>query len=222
MKIDEIKEQICVIGTRLWQLGYIASNDGNISVKVEEGRYLITPTGVSKGFMKPEMILEINNEGKVLSDNIGYKPTSEVPMHLRCYHDRPDVCAVVHAHPPIATAFAVAHKALDAKIMPELVVTLGYIPLADYGGPYSNDTQEAVARLLPTCNAMLLKNHGVVTLGENLLAAYNRMETVEHVAKITLIAGMLGGAKELTEEQVAECVRVHDQLQISGKYPLKI
>lgn len=218
MNIKEIKEQICDLGARLWQLGYVASNDGNISVKIDDNRYLITPTGVSKGLMKPEMIIEINDMGEIISDNKMYKPTSEVPMHLRCYHDRDDVMAVVHAHPPISTAFAVTHKALDSNLMPELVVTLGSIPLADYGGPYSSATQEAVAKLLPKCNAMLLKNHGVVTVGESLLSAYFRMETVEHVAKISLYAEILGGAKVLNSEQVAECIAVHDMLNISGKY----
>ena len=217
--IKQIKEDICEVGHLLWQLGFVASNDGNISVKIDDDRFLITPTGISKRLLKPEMILEINSKGEVLSGNRNYRPTSEVPMHMRCYHDRPDVCSVVHAHPPVATGFAIAHIALDSYIMPEAIVTLGAVPLSKFGAPLTNQTEEAVGELLPNYNAILLMNHGVVTVGESLLSAYYRMETVEHYAKLTLYARLLGGEKELNTEQIKLCLKAHDTLKIPGSYP---
>ena len=214
----EIKKEICEVGKKIYDLGFVAANDGNISVKIDDDRFLITPTGISKRQLTPEMILEINSRGDVLSGSPHYRPTSEVPMHMRCYRDREDVRAVVHAHPPVATGFAIAHQALDSYIMPEAIVNLGSVPLSKFGAPLTDQTQEAVAELLPNYNAILLRNHGVVTVGESLTSAYYRMETVEHFAKVTMNARLLGGEKELTHEQIRLCLQCHDTLGIPGRY----
>ena len=217
-EVKKIKKQICETGHLLWQLGFIAANDGNISVKIDDNRFLVTPTGISKRELTPDMIIEINAKGEVVAGNPTYRPTSEVPMHLRCYRDRDDVRAVVHAHPPVATGFAIAHIALDSYILPEAIVNLGSVPLSKFGAPLTNQTEEAVAELLPNYNAILLKNHGVVTVGESLTTAYYRMETVEHYAKVTMNARLLGGEKELTNDQIRLCLECHDKLNIPGKY----
>lgn len=129
----EIKQQICDIGKRIYDRGMVASNDGNISVKISENEFLCTPTGVSKGFMTPEYICKIDSDGKVLEANEGFRPSSEIKMHLRVYKERPDVKSVVHAHPMYATSFAIAGIPLTDPIMPEAVISLGAVPIAEYG-----------------------------------------------------------------------------------------
>lgn len=150
MTIDEHKKQICEIGHRVWQLGWVAANDGNITVKIGENRFLATPTGVSKSFLTPEMIIEVDGEGKVLDGNTKYRPSSELPMHLRCYAERDDVGAVVHAHPPTATGFAIANIPLDKYTMPEAIISLGCVPIAKYGTPSTQEVPDAVAEWLPS------------------------------------------------------------------------
>ena len=130
----EIREQICDVCHKMWQLGWVAANDGNVSVKLPDGKYMATPTGISKSFITPEKLVVINEEAQVL-EGAPYKPSSEIKMHLRIYKERPDVNAVVHAHPMYATTFAIAGKPLMDPIMPEAVIFLGGVPLAKYGTP---------------------------------------------------------------------------------------
>lgn len=131
----EIKKQLCDIGRRIYQNGFVAANDGNFSVKISENEFYCTPTGVSKGYMTPDMILKVDGQGNMLEPNAKYKPSSEFKMHLRVYQERPDVTAVVHAHPPVATAHAVCGMPLDSMIMPEVIIFLGEVPLTKYGTP---------------------------------------------------------------------------------------
>lgn len=195
-----LKQDIVEVGKRMYQRGYVASNDGNISARLDENKFLVTPTGVSKGFMKPEDLIVVNIDGKVLSGI--KKPSSEVFMHLQVYKDRPDVNSVCHAHPPYATGFAVAGIPLDKCILPEVIITLGSIPLIKYGTPGTEELYSPVTKLLKDYDAFLLANHGALTIGTDVINAYHKMETVEHFAHIAFIAQQLGYPNTLSKEQV--------------------
>ena len=145
----EIKKQICDIGKRIYNRNMVAANDGNISVKISDNEFLCTPTGVSKGFMTPEYICKVDAKGNVLQANGEFKPSSEIKMHMRVYEKRPDVNAVVHAHPTYATSFAIAGIPLTQPIMPEAVIALGCVPIAEYGTPSTNEIPDAVEKYLP-------------------------------------------------------------------------
>lgn len=216
----ELREQICDVCHRMWQLGWVASNDGNVSVKLLDGTFLATPTGLSKSFVTPEKIVRIDREGNILEAENGYRPSSEMKMHFRCYAEREDVGAVLHAHPPVATGFAVAGKPLDEYSMIETVLALGSVPVAPYGTPSTEEIPDAIAPYLPEHDAILLKNHGAVTVGADLYTAYYRMETLEQFAKITLTAHLLGGAKEIDRENIDRLVDLRNNYyQMSGKHP---
>ena len=192
---------ICQVGKLLYDRGYVAANDGNISVKVEENRLLVTPSGVSKGRMTPEMLLLTDLEGHVLEGD--RHPSSETKMHLAVYQNRPDVNAVVHAHPAVSTAFAVCRQGLETPYLAELIVGLGAVPCTEEFAMLSTDeVPRSVIPYLEGHNALLLANHGALTWGEDLWQAFDRMETVEHTAKILFHARLLGDPAELTEEQV--------------------
>ena len=184
MNVNEIKEQICDVCHKMWQLGWVAANDGNVSVKLDDGTFIATPTGVSKSFITPDILVRINDKGEVLEAAEGRKPSSEMKMHLRCYRERPDVGAVVHAHPPTATGYAVANKALDEYTMIESVIAIGSVPVTPYGTPSTDEVPEAITPYLQEHDVMLLQNHGALTVGSDLITAYYRMETLELFAKI--------------------------------------
>lgn len=215
----EIKKEICEIGKRIYDRGMVASNDGNISVKIGENEFLCTPTGVSKGFMTPEYICKVDNEGRVLQANPGYKPSSEIKMHMRVYKERPDVVSVVHAHPMYATGFAIAGIPLTQPIMPEAVITLGSVPIAEYGTPSTEEIPNAISKYLPYYDAVLLENHGALTYGDSLLNAYHKMESVEFYAQLLFISRQLGGPKELSEEQVKKLYGIRRQFGMTGRHP---
>jgi Ribulose-5-phosphate 4-epimerase and related epimerases and aldolases len=196
----EHRQEIVEIGRLVYQKGWVAANDGNISVRLDENRILCTPTGVSKGMMKPEDLIVCCMEGNKLEGR--GERTSEIAMHLLVYELRPDVQAVVHAHPPVSTGFATAGKALNQALLPEVVITLGCVPLAEYGLPGTPALTEPLRPLVPKYDAILLANHGVVCYGEDLYRAFFRMETVEHYAKIALVAELLGGPKVLPRAEV--------------------
>lgn len=204
----KIREQICEVGHNLWQLGFVAANDGNISVKIGEDRYLATPTGTSKRILTPEMLITMNSNNEVIHCPDGYKPSSEFKMHLRCYKERPDITAVVHAHPPTATGFAIAHIPLDEYTMPEAIIFLGSVPIAPYGTPGTVEVPDSVAPYLENHDTILLMNHGALTVGADITQAYYRMETLEHFAKVSLVARQLGGAKELERNKIDECCEI--------------
>jgi len=189
-KEADFRQTIIEAGKRLYQKDFVASNDGNISVRLSDRELLITPTGVSKGFMTPDQILKVDYDGNLISGFM--KPTSEMKMHLVIYHCRPDVESVVHAHPPTATGFAVAGESLDKISLPEVVYNLGQIRLSEYATPTTEEVPEVVAKQITCCDAMLLANHGAITVGKDVMDAYYKMETLEAVAKITLVARTLG------------------------------
>lgn len=214
---EQIRHDIVEVGRRIWQRGYIASNDGNISVRMGEDAFICTPTGVSKGFMTPEMMIVVNGGGEVICGEL--KPSSEIKMHLRVYRDRPDINAVVHAHPPISTAFATAGEALDKAVLPEVIVILGGIPLVPYGTPSTDEVPQAIAPYLPDYEAFLLESHGALTMGSDVYNAYYKLETMEHFAQITLAARQLGGEKEMSQERVISLLKVREKLGIKGRHP---
>lgn len=220
MNINDIKEEICDVCHKMWQMGWVAANDGNVSVKLEDGTFLATPTGISKSFITPEKLVRIDRTGKVIEGLSGYKASSEIKMHLRCYEEREDVGAVVHAHPPTATGFAVAGKCLDEYSMIETVITLGSIPIAPYGTPSTDEVPESIAPFLAQHDALLLQNHGALTVGCDLITAYYRMETLEHFAKVSLTAHMLGGAKEIPMQEIDKLLYLRDNYyHVTGKHP---
>lgn len=212
-------EQICDICHKMWQLGWVAANDGNISAKLEDGSFMATPTGISKSFITPEKLVRIDREGNVLEALEGYRPSSEIKMHLRCYEERADVGAVLHAHPPAATGYAVANIPLDEYSMIETVLTLGSIPVTPYGTPSTYEVPDAIAPYLGEHDALLLQNHGALTVGADVVTAYYRMETLELFAKISLNAHLLGGAKELSRENIDRLISMRQGYGISGKHP---
>lgn len=215
----EIKKEMCEIGRRVYNRGMVAANDGNFSVKLNDNEFLCTPTGVSKGFMTPEYICKVNGEGKVIQANKGFKPSSEIKMHMRVYKERPDVKSVVHAHPLYATSYAIAGIPLTQPIMPEAVIALGCVPIAEYGTPSTEEIPDAVSKYLPYYDAVLLENHGALTYSDSLLNAYHKMESVEFYARLLYQSKFLGGPKELSQQQVEKLYEIRRQFGLSGKHP---
>lgn len=218
----EIKKQICEVGRRIYNRNMVAANDGNISVKISDNEILCTPTGVSKGFMTPEYICKVDMNGKVLQANKGFKPSSEIKMHLRVYKHRPDVASVVHAHPTFATAFAIAGIPLSQPIMPEAVIALGCVPIAEYGTPSTEEIPDAVEKYLPYYDAVLLENHGALTYSTDLMAAYMKMESLEFYAELLYKSKMLGGPQEFNEEQIEKLYEIRRKMGLPGKHPANL
>ena len=199
---QKIREEICEIGRRMYTRRMVAANDGNLSVRLSENEILCTPTGVSKGFMKPEQLCRVDLSGKVLHMAEGFGPSSEVKMHLRVYQKRPDISAVVHAHPIFATSFAVMGRALESPIMPEVIVNFGKVPLAPYGTPSTSEIPDAIEPYLADYEAILLESHGALTWAQDLTAAYMKMESVEFYAELLYRTAQLGGPRELSAEKL--------------------
>ncbi len=215
----EIKKQICDIGKRIYDRNMVAANDGNISVKIGENEFLCTPTGVSKGFMTPDYICKVDGQGNVIQANRGFKPSSEIKMHMRVYQKRPDVGAVVHAHPTFATSFAIAGIPLTQPIMPEAVIALGCVPIAPYGTPSTVEIPDAVEPYLEHFDAVLLESHGALTWSTDLLAAYMKMESVEFYAELLYKARQLGGPKEFSPENVQKLYEIRRKMGLPGRHP---
>jgi len=210
-----VRELICDIGRRVWQRGMASANSGNISARLDSGTVLITPTLVSKGFMRPEQLLVVTLEGEVLRGE-GY-PTTETPMHLRLYREREDIGGVVHAHPPLGTSFAVAGKPLDLHLIPEAIVFLGEVPLVPFHPPGSPELAEAIVPYLSEYDAVLMENHGVLCWGSDVEQAYHRLETVEFCAQVTMNAEVLGGARELPREPLENLLNIRKLMKGGGQ-----
>lgn len=209
----ESRQQICEIGRRMYERRMVAANDGNISVRLGDNEILCTPTGVSKGFMKPEQMCKVDLSGKVIGDNPGTVPSSEVKMHLRVYQNRPDVGAVVHAHPIFATSFAVMGRGLEEPIMPEVIVNFGRVPLAPYGTPSTVEIPDSIEPYLAEYEAVLLESHGALTWSKDLLSAYMKMESVEFYAELLYRTTQLGGPRLLSPE------RLEKLYEMTGRRP---
>ena len=218
MQLEErLRSDIVEVGRRLHDRGFVASNDGNISVRLDGDRLLTTPTGVSKGFMTPDMMVTTDLRGRKLTGD--REPSTEILMHLAVYENRPEIMAVVHAHPPTATGFAVAGIPLDRAVLAEVVATLGSIPIADYGTPSTSELAEAVRQHIRVHDGLLLANHGALTVAHELFAAYYKMETVEHFARISLVARQLGRERLLSREEVNRLQDLRDRYGITAPAP---
>ena len=203
MKTEQIhRDEIIRFGKMLHQTGLVAATDGNLSVRMDDGNFLCTPTLMSKGLMEHDDLVIVDSHGQKISGRRNV--SSEIAMHLFIYRRRPDVGAVVHAHPPTATGFAAAGMPLDSALCSEIVITLDKVPLASYGTPGTTELADALAPLVGDHDAILMANHGVVTYGEDLLNAYMNMETVEHYAKIALVTHMLGKQQPLSDTHVSK------------------
>lgn len=216
---------ICKIGCRMYGRGLIVACEGNLSVRLDRDRVLVTPAGACKGDLVPTDLLVTDLTGAVL-EGTG-KPSSEIRMHLLFYKLRPAVAAVCHAHPPTATAFAVAGHALERAVLPEVVVGLGKVPLAPYGTPGTREICRGLAPLATRYDAILLASHGVVTCGPDLNTAFQRLETVEHLARIVLAAESLGGARLLRRAQIQKLVPAKEGYAVppangTGELPLAL
>lgn len=196
---EKLRQEICEICHLLYERGYVVSNDGNVSARTERDTILITPSGVGKGRMTPDMLVETDLEGNILSGD--RHPSSESKMHWMVYRERPDVMAVVHAHPPMSTAFAICRRPLKERYLAELVVGLGEVPVTEFAMLSTEEVPNSVKPFVKDHSAVLLANHGALTWGPSLLSAFDRMETVEQTAKVYYYVSQMGGGVEMTQEQ---------------------
>lgn len=207
--------EICKLGRQMYQRGYVIACEGNLSVRLDADRILLTPSGACKGDLAPRDLLITDLSGEVLCGN--GCPSSEMQMHLLYYRSRPDVRAVCHGHPPTATGFAVAGRALEEAILPEVVISLGKVPVAPYGTPGTWELCAGLEPLVSKHDAILLQNHGVVTSGKDLATAYHHMETVEQFARVLLTAESLGGPRLLTRAQVQKLIAARSRYGVLGR-----
>lgn len=209
----EAARAILDIGNRMYTRAFVAANDGNISVKIGDNRILATPTGVSKGFMNRKMLVVTDLDGNVIKGK--NKPSSELKMHLRAYKENPDLMAVVHAHPPICTAFSIAGIPLSTPVLAEAVITLGNVPIAPYAELGSKEVPEVIAPYTHTHNGVILANHGVVTWDEDPYTAYYRLESMEYYANILMLTEkVLGNQNTLSKEQVDRLIAMREKFGV--------
>jgi L-fuculose-phosphate aldolase len=208
------RREIVNIGRLLYDRSYVVSSDGNVSVRLDDGRIVATPTMMCKGRMTEDSLAVTDSSGKPLTDR---KPSSELQMHLLIYEERPDVRAVCHAHPPHGTAFAVAGLAIDQPILSEVILTLGCVPLADYGTPSTTEVTEAMRPLVKHHNALLMANHGAVAYGTDLWQAFDRLETLEHTARIAILSRILGGSQNLPNDAVEKLINLREKAGYLGE-----
>jgi L-fuculose-phosphate aldolase len=215
--IYQTRREIIGVCKRIYQRGYVAANDGNVSVRLSEDRVLSTPTGMSKGFITEDQLIVCDMEGSKVSGAL--HPSSELKMHLMIYGERGDVNAVVHAHPVTATGFAVAGIPLAQCVLPEVVITLGSIPITEYGTPSTEEIPNSIRNYIHDYDAFLLENHGALTIGSDVLNAYHKMETIEHFAQIVMVARQLGHVGVLSDENVQKLMQVRERLGVKGRNP---
>jgi L-fuculose-phosphate aldolase len=214
--MDELtaRHEIVRVGRLMYERGYVVSSDGNISVRLEDGRIVATPTMTCKGRMTEDMLALTDIEGSPINDR---PASSELAMHLLIYRERADIKAVCHAHPPHGTAFAVAGLAIDQPILSEVILTLGCVPLAEYGTPSTNELTDAMQPLLKHHNALLMANHGAVAYGSDLWQAFDRLETLEHTARIAILSRLLGGSKNLPPDAIEKLINVRESAGYLGE-----
>ncbi|MGE0407194.1 MAG: class II aldolase/adducin family protein [Candidatus Korobacteraceae bacterium] len=208
------REEIVRLGRLLHEKNLVAATDGNLSVRLDHDTVLSTPTSVSKGMMEPEDMVVVDMQGRKVMGRRNV--SSEIAMHLLIYRLRPDAHAVVHAHPPTATGYAAAGLPLNQALVSEIVLSLGCIPLARYGTPGTPELTDALAPLVPNYDALLMANHGVVTYADTLLRAYMKMETVEHFARIALVAHQLGRQQLLSQEDVGKLMEARQKYEATS------
>ena len=211
----ELRQDIVDIGKLIYQKGWVAANDGNISIRLDVDRILCTPTGVSKGMMQIDDLIVCDMHGNKLEGR--KERTSEIDMHYTIYNLRPDVKSVVHAHPPVSTGFATAGKPLNLALLPEVIIGLGCVPLADYGLPGTPALTDGMLPYIPKYDAVLLANHGAVCYSDEVYKAFFKMETLEHFARITLVAELLGGPKVLPRAEVDKLFDARTRYGVKGR-----
>jgi L-fuculose-phosphate aldolase len=214
MDEQSARREIVKVGKLLYERSYVVSSDGNVSVRLDDGRIVATPTMMCKGRMTEDSLAITDAAGKPLGDR---RPSSELAMHLLIYQERADVKAVCHAHPPHGTAFAVAGLAIDQPILSEVILTLGCVPLAAYGTPSTDELTEAMRPLVKHHNALLMANHGAVAYGSDLWQAFDRLETLEHTARIAILSRMLGGSKNLPPDAIEKLINVREAAGYLGE-----
>ena len=203
-----MEAEMVEIGRRMYARGFVAANDGNCSCRLQHDLFLMTPTGVSKGFMTPEMLIKTDKNGAVATGK--GTPSSEMPMHMEIYRQRTDVQAIVHAHPPVATAFSAAGISLEEPVFPEAVVNLGPVPVVPYATPGTKEAADQAGNYCRKGNALLLSNHGAVTWGRTLMEAWFRMETLEHTAYMFSLLRRMGlSPGKLNKEEVSKLLKIH-------------
>lgn len=208
MNESEARKLIIEVGKLLYERSYVVSSDGNVSIRLDENTVLATPTMTCKGRMTEDGLALTDMDSKPLNDK---KASSELAMHLLIYKMRPEIKAVCHAHPPHGTAFAVAGLAIDQPILSEVILTLGCVPLTDYGTPSTNELTESMKPFVEHHNALLMANHGAVAYGEDLWQAFDRLETLEHTAKIAILARSLGGANDLPKDAIGKLINIREK-----------
>jgi L-fuculose-phosphate aldolase len=201
------RREIVSVGQLMYERSYVVSSDGNVSVRLDDGRIIATPTMTCKGRMTEDSLAVTDMQGKSLNNR---RASSELAMHLLIYRERPDVKAVCHAHPPHGTAFAVAGIPIDQPILSEVILTLGCVPLAEYGTPSTEELTEAMRPLVKHHNALLMANHGAVAYGADLWQAFDRLETLEHTARIAILSRMLGGSRNLPADAIEKLINVRE------------
>lgn len=210
MQVEQLKKDICEVGRRLYGREYIVANEGNVSIRISDNAVLSTPAGVCKGHMTPDMLVTCDLSGNRQEGTL--RVSTEIQMHLSVYKARPDVKAVVHAHPPTSTGFAVAGVPLDRAVLAEVVVTLGCIPLAEYGTPSTRELADSVERLVRMTDGLLLSNHGALTVGNDVFDAYYKMEVIEHFAEVSLVSRLLGGERLLPRREVSRLLSLRSKV----------
>jgi L-fuculose-phosphate aldolase len=200
-----LRAELCEIGRRLWQRGLVGATEGNISVRLSAQRLLCTPSGQSKGHLKPNDLVVIDLQGNPIGNGV---PSSEIKLHLRMFQKRSDCVAVIHAHPPVATAFALAGEEIADNLLPEAAYVLGSVASVPFSMPGTNEVPDTIEPLLEDHKTFLLSHHGAVVMGSGLQDAYNRMETLERVAKVILMATMLGGARPMPDRAFDQMLAV--------------
>jgi len=208
------RREIVRVGHVMYERSYVVSSDGNISVRLDDGRIVATPTMTCKGRMTEDSLAVTDADGNALTDR---RPSSELAMHLLIYRERNDVKAVCHAHPPHGTAFAVAGLAIDQPILSEVILTLGCVPLAAYGCPSTDELTEAMRPLVKHHNALLMANHGAVAYGSDLWQAFDRLETLEHTARIAILSRILGGSRNLPADAIEKLINVREAAGYLGE-----
>jgi len=211
----DLRKTICDIGRRMWEKNFVAATDGNISVRLDDHRYLCTPSGVSKATMDPRDLLISDSKGNCLEGD--GRVTTEFFTHLACYEERPDVHAVVHAHPPKAIGFTLAGISLADCVLPEVVYSIGGVPTTRYATPATGEGSEVIRELIRHCDALMLDRHGAVTIGVSLIDAYFKMEKIEHAADSLLTAHLLGRVRTLGAEEIEKLYRVREDYGVTGK-----
>jgi L-fuculose-phosphate aldolase len=212
-----VRREIVAVCRRLFERGLIAGPDGNVSVRVAPDRILVTPSGMSKVDVREHDLVELDLTGRQLRGS--HRASSEVAMHLRAYRRRPDVNAVVHAHPPVATGFAVAGETFEACVLPEMIFQVGWVPLVPYATPGTEDVADRFEPYLAEHDAFLMANHGATTLGRTLVSAHQRMESLEHTARILLTARLLGRVNTLGPADVDAVVAARRRATPGEVYP---